>query len=249
MTRSAGGTGRPADKGDATGWGVLVALGCAFLLFTGLGVWQVHRRAWKLDLIARVESRIHRAPVMVPGPDAWSTVGANSDEYRHVFVDGRFEEGRDTLVRAVTEQGPGYWLLTPLRTGRGFVVLVNRGYIPPELRDPTHRHIAPVNGPIRVTGLLRLSEPRGAFLRANDPARDAWFSRDVGAIAARHHLTDVAPYFIDADAGTEPGQWPLSGLTRVQFPNNHLVYALTWFGLALMAVVGGWIVLRGRSDA
>lgn len=239
------GSERPAAPGGV-GWGALVALAFAFLVFTGLGFWQLHRRAWKLDLIARVESRIGGTPVRAPGPAAWSMVTPNSDEYRHVFVDGRFEEGRDTLVRAVTEQGPGFWLLSPLRTESGFVVLINRGYLPPELRDPARRHFRK-GGPVHVAGLLRVSEPGGAFLRTNDPEHDAWFSRDVAAIAARRALGEVAPYFIDADAGTEPGQWPLSGLTRVQFPNNHLVYALTWFALALMSAGGGWMLLRGRQ--
>lgn len=93
--------------------------------------------------------------------------------------------------------------------------------------------------------MVRISEAGGAYLRANEPAADRWFSRDVAAIAKARALTDVAPYFIDADAG-ETERWgaPIGGLTVIQFNNNHLQYALTWFGLALMVAGGAFLVLR-----
>ncbi|MCA3579738.1 MAG: SURF1 family protein, partial [Bradyrhizobium sp.] len=101
-----------------------------------------------------------------------------------------------------------------------------------------------------VTGLLRMSEPKGGFLRSNDPAAGRWYSRDVAAIAATRGLSQVAPYFIDADATPNPGGTPLGGLTIVRFPNNHLIYALTWFALAFM-LAGTLlrIVSRNRAGA
>jgi surfeit locus 1 family protein len=89
-----------------------------------------------------------------------------------------------------------------------------------------------------LTGLLRVTEPRGAFLRHNDPAADRWYSRDVAAIAAARGIPKVAPYFIDADRSADPAALPVGGLTIIAFPNNHLLYALTWFGLA--AMLAGW---------
>ncbi len=82
-----------------------------------------------------------------------------------------------------------------------------------------------------------MSEPKGGFLRSNDPAADRWYSRDVAAISAARGLTDTAPYFIDADATANPGGLPVGGLTVIAFRNTHLVYALTWFALALMLTV------------
>ncbi|WP_375394253.1 SURF1 family protein [uncultured Sphingomonas sp.] len=202
----------------------------------GLGTWQVHRRTWKLDLIARVDARIHAASVPAP-PDA-----TKDDAYRRVVATGAFLIGKDSFVQAVTDRGPGWWVMTPLRTTAGRTILVNRGYV-------ADRHAPPVPGPIRVTGLLRLTEPGGGFLRRNDPTADHWYSRDVDAIAARRGLGRVAPYFIDADDGhTGPGQ-PVGGLTVIAFPNNHLVYAITWYTLAVMAAVGFcyWIVLDRRE--
>jgi surfeit locus 1 family protein len=214
--------------------------------FAALGVWQLERRAWKLDLIERVDRRIHAAPVPVPPPEAWPSINAASDVYRRVSVEGHFLHDHETLVQAVTEQGAGYWVLTPLRAKDTGIVLVNRGFVPPDRRDPATRRTGNPEHSVRVTGLLRISEPGGGFLRNNDPQADRWYSRDVAAIAAARNLPAAAPFFIDADATPNHGGWPLGGLTVVAFHNNHLVYVITWFALALMA--GGATLLAGRED-
>lgn len=219
--------------------------------FGALGVWQLERRAWKLDVIDRVERHVHAAPVAAPGPVAWPTIDAGNAEYRRVRVAGRFLDDRETLVQAVTERGGGYWVLTPFRTAEGFTVLVNRGFVPPERRDPASRatdRAGRIADETIITGLLRLSEPGGGFLRANDPAGGRWYSRDVAAIAAARGLPEIAPYFIDADSTATstatPGAWPVGGLTVIAFPNNHLVYALTWFTLGFMVIGGAAILAR-----
>jgi surfeit locus 1 family protein len=147
-------------------------------------------------------------------------------------------------VQALTERGAGYWLLTPLRTVTGWTVLVNRGFVPPDRVDPARRRDAQAGGTVTVTGLLRITEPGGGFLRTNDPATDHWFSRDVAAIARARGLSEPAPYFIDADSAANPGGYPVGGLTVIAFPNNHLVYALTWFSLAGVSLFGLIRVLR-----
>jgi surfeit locus 1 family protein len=208
--------------------------------FASLGVWQIERRAWKLDLIARVDARIHAPPVAAPGPAAWPSITRSKDEYRRVSISGRFEHDRETLVTASTEDGAGYWVLTPLKTkpgfNAGFTVLINRGFVPADRKDRASRDAGEADGETSVTGLIRMTEPKGAFLRGNDISADRWYSRDVDAIAIKRGLDNYAPYFIDADAAPNPGGYPIGGLTVVDFPNNHLVYALTWFGLALMVL-------------
>ncbi len=202
--------------------------------FCALGTWQMERRVWKLALIDRVEKRIHAAPTPAPGPAAWATVNAADDEYRRVRVSGHFLNEKETLVQAVTSLGGGYWVLTPFQTDEGFTVLINRGFVPPDRRDAESRAEGQIAGETMVTGLLRMTEPKGGFLRANDPAAERWYSRDVSAIAAARGLTQIAPYFIDADATANPGGLPVGGLTKVTFHNSHLVYAVTWYSLALM---------------
>ena len=210
----------------------------AVLLFSGfcaLGVWQVERLAWKRDLIARVEGRVHAAPVPAP-----LHIGKD-DAYRRVTVTGTFLHDRVTLVQASTVRGAGFWVLTPLRTATGAILLVNRGFMPPEAKT---RYDRP-SGQVRITGLLRLTEPGGGFLRSNDPDADRWYSRDVAAIATARRLPRaVLDYFIDADAAPSPETLPVGGLTVIRFPNSHLQYAITWFILAAMVVGAYIIVLR-----
>ncbi|SDH95028.1 SURF1 family protein [Variovorax sp. OV700] len=216
---------------------------CAALAFAGffaLGTWQVERRAWKLDLIARVEQRVHAAPADAPGRERWPQVNAADDEYRRVRLAGTFLHDKETLVQASTRLGAGFWVLTPLRAADGSIVLVNRGFVPPDAQGRSARAATEPQGETTVTGLLRITEPHGGFLRKNEPAAQRWFSRDVQAIAAAHGLGNVAPYFVDSDAAPSSSSaapaWPAGGLTVIAFPNSHLVYAITWYGLALMVL-------------
>lgn len=209
----------------------------AIVLLVGLGIWQLERRTWKLALIAQTEAQLRKPPAPAPGPGEWAGVMA-TEAYRPVVVRGRFRSAADTYVQAVTDLGGGFWVVTPFDTDRGFTVLINRGFIPTGLRG----HVPPATA-VLVRGLLRLSEPGGGFLRHNDPVHDRWYSRDVAAIAQARHIGPVAPYFIDA-RDPQTG-WPRGGLTVVRFRNTHLVYALTWFGLALLVGVMAWRV-RGR---
>ncbi len=221
---------------------------CGLLLFAGfiaLGNWQLERRLWKLDLIEKVETRVHAPAEAAPGIGDWPSVNKADDEYRHVVLNGQFLTGKDTLVVAATELGSGYWVLTPFQRDDGSIVLVNRGYI-----DQGVTPLAPVIGNIAVSGLLRLNEPKGSVLRENSPSTGRWYSRDVQAIAASLGLT-AAPYFVDAEAiptqannNTPSSQAPVAGLTVIAFNNSHLVYAITWYGLALCVVLAGLIVVR-----
>jgi surfeit locus 1 family protein len=236
----------------------LVAFDVAALLFVAflvaLSVWQLHRREWKLDLIARVEARIHAMPAPAPGVDKWAGVSAATDEYRRVTASGRWLADRSALVHAATEFGQGYWLMTPLRLADGTAILVNRGFVPADKRAESSLQ-AHGEDAITVTGPLRISEPRGGFLRDNDPATNRWFSRDVAAIAASRGLQMTAPYFIDAERTANDSTLPIAGLTVVSFSNNHLLYAFIWGILAAMTTAGAVFVNvdwlrenRGRSD-
>jgi surfeit locus 1 family protein len=213
-----------------------IAIGTVWILaiagLLALGTWQVQRRAWKLDLITRVDARLHAEPEPAP----FGKTISKQDEYRRITATGHFVTDKDALVQASTVRGPGWWVLTPLATARG-LVLVNRGYVP-ERKSPT----TPV-GKVTITGLLRLTESGGGFLRSNDPAAGRWYSRDVAAIARQNSLR-VEPYFIDAQAAPERHGQPIGGLTVVAFTNNHLAYALTWYTLAIMTAVAFFYWLR-----
>ncbi|TDK26244.1 SURF1 family protein [Luteimonas aestuarii] len=220
------------------------ALAIAFLGFTTLGVWQVQRLAWKRDLVARVDARIHAVPVPAPTRDAWAGIDADNSEYLHVRVVGRFLDVPTTRTQAVTALGGGWWLLSPLQLDGGEIVLVNRGFVP-----TGETAAGPPTGRVQVTGLLRLDEPGGGFLRSNAPGEDRWHSRDVQAIAEARGLPAdrVAPYFIDAGRDSAAQGWPRGGMTVVSFRDHHLQYALTWFALALLTLVAGaWLFVSER---
>lgn len=222
----------------------LIFAACAALLcagFLALGAWQVQRLQWKTALIERVDQRVHAAPQAAPSRDAWPRLNKDQDEYRHVRLCGQFLDAPATLVQASTVLGAGYWVLAPFRNDGGDVVLVNRGFIP-------NKQSVPASAATEVTGLLRMSEPGGGFLRDNDPSHGRWYSRDVAAIASARGLGTAAPYFVDQDAAPgAAGGAPVGGLTVVSFNNNHLVYALTWFAMALMAA--GICVFVARENS
>lgn len=237
---------------------ILLALcaGFFFLAFAALGTWQVYRLQWKLALIAKVDARVHAAPVPAPVHGQWPQVSPDADEYRRVSLHGRFLYGKTTAVQASTDLGSGSWLLTPLQTDGGDLVLVNRGFVataPIKLIASTAQD-DPDGPQVEVIGLMRMSERGGGFLRSNEPQQNRWYSRDVQAIAAARELAPerVAPYFVDADrassqanaAGAPDAEKPVGGLTVIAFHNSHLVYALTWYALALMAAGAGYWVVR-----
>jgi surfeit locus 1 family protein len=232
-------------------WSVVLGAGLtlAFAGFVALGVWQLQRMTWKQALVARVDARVAAEPVAPPGRSAWPTVGEASHGYLRVRLDGEFLPVPETRTQAVTALGGGAWLLAPLRTVDGDIVLVNRGFVP-----AGERAAPPPAGRVSMTGLLRISEPDGGFLRDNDPAGERWYSRDVAAIARARGLPadEVAPFFVDAFSAAGPGiaadaTWPRAGMTVIRFRDPHLSYALTWFGMALLtAFAASRLVVSGR---
>lgn len=225
----------------------MAVLAVAFVGFVLLGNWQVRRYHLKLKIAHDVATRVHAPPVAAPGPAQWPRIAAGHEQYLHVSLHGQFVSGAQTLVHGPSSEGYGYWVMAPLRTDRGFIVLVNRGYIPSGLPGTNaFAQVEPPGGEVSLTGLLRLTEPRGGFLRHNQPQKNLWYSRDVAAIAAAHRLParQVAPYFVDADAVPNGRQWPAAGLTNTHFYNHSFGYAVTWYLLALGTLLASGILVR-----
>ncbi len=222
-----------------------VAVIPAFVLLVGLGVWQLDRLGQKRALIEAVDQRITEAPVEAPGPDAWGSFDAAAWDYRPVAVRGRFLPGELYYYSALSQPqgrfgGPGYFVLAPFRTSDGWIVLINRGFVPDSMRDPAARlGSEPPDADIAVEGLLRRPEQPNVLTPAPDLGKRIWFARTPDAMARSLGLRDapIAPYTIDAGAEATPaGGLPQAGETVVRFSNNHLQYALTWFGLAAVLV-------------
>ncbi len=206
------------------------------LLCLGLGFWQIERLFWKRELIAQRQVAVEAAPVAAPR----SLEGALGMEFRHVSDEGMFLHDKEIFLGATSEAGrQGYQVLTPLLEPQGRIVIVNRGFIPTEFKDPAKRSAGQIAGTVHVQGLLRLPpvEKPSWFLPDNRPDLNYWFWVDLPAIAATDKLDRVAPFYIDADATPNPGGWPKGGVTRLALPNDHLQYAITWFSLAVALAV------------
>lgn len=226
----------------------LILAGGAFLTLMSLGVWQLNRLAWKEDLIARVTDRVDKAPVPLPSMTEWAELQPEEYQYRRVTMMGRFLHDREIHVYMVLStprggawRGQGVWVMTPLEQDDGTTIIVNRGFVPDEAKATAARDAGQVKGLVTVTGLMRMSEKPNFASPEDDVAGNLWYTRDVAKMTRAMWLEreTTAPFFVDADASLIPGASPQGGETRISFPNRHLGYAITWFGLALSLLTVG----------
>ena len=235
-----------------------IAAACAFAVLIGLGTWQVKRLAWKEGLIATVTARLAAPPMQLPQPADWARLDPAGDEYRRVTFSAAFANDKEALVYTTGsslrggDTGPGYWVFTPARLAGG-AVMVNRGFVPEGRQNPATRPQGEIAGPVDIVGIMRWPERPGVFTPAAEPANNLWFSRDSTAIAAAKGVGPVAPFYVDQESPAAPGGLPQAGALKPSFPNNHLGYAITWYGLAavMAASFGAWFVgrLRARQKA
>lgn len=221
----------------------------ALAVLIALGTWQLERKAWKEALIATVNARLAAGPAELPRPEQWAGLKPADAEYRRVKFRADFRHDLEALVQATKSafrddvSGIGYWVFTPTQVS-GKAVLVNRGFVPENRRDPASRPEGQVPA-MDVIGVLRWPEPRGRFTPADEPGRNLFYARDPASIARAKSL-DAAPFYIEQEAPVPPGGWPHPSPLQVRLPNDHLQYAITWFGLAavLIGVFAVWF--RGR---
>ncbi|HRK23890.1 MAG TPA: SURF1 family protein [Beijerinckiaceae bacterium] len=204
----------------------------------GLGAWQWQRMGEKHVLIATVQERSIQTPEAFPAADRWASLDLASLAYRPVTVSGTFDHGREahvffSLAKPVNGVGgPGYLIVTPLLVEGGGVVLINRGFVPADRKEPASRQPGQAVGPVTLTGLIRLPEARNRFAGENDPAKNVFYLRNPDEIARAKRLDHVAPVLIDQRAPMPEGRLPMPGVTQIDIPNNHFQYALTWWSLA-----------------
>ena len=230
---------------------VMTLIGVAFLI--GLGTWQMHRLAWKQGLVGAITERTHASPVPLATVEARAAEGGDP-EYARVTVEGRLRNDHELYFYAFDARlGPGYHVLTPLERGDGSVVFVNRGFVPLDRKDPATRAAGQPSGEVAMVGLVRVPQPARLFTPANDPAQNIWYWYDLPAMAAAALPggdARVVPFIVDAEADPSlPGGLPKGGVTRLELPNRHLEYALTWYGLAaaLVAVFAAFALNRWRQ--
>ncbi|MEN3930357.1 SURF1 family protein [Microvirga sp. W0021] len=235
----------PSVKKILSGFLVL----CALAILVSLGVWQLQRKAWKEALIADINARAHSQPVAISPEKDWVNWDPAKDEFRHVTVTGTYAQTNDIAVYGLMQDPKtsdtlqGHYLFSPLLLENGTAVFINRGFVPNDIKIPS-----PPIGIVTVEGILRAPEQKGWFVPANQPEKGEWFTRDAPAMAAYKNLARNAPFYIEADAKLNETSttWPRGGVTReITLKNDHLQYALTWFGLATVLLgITGYALVR-----
>ncbi|MEZ5810749.1 MAG: SURF1 family protein [Rhizobiaceae bacterium] len=242
MSSRAGPSGRRTGRVALT----VLALG-AFAVLAGLGVWQVKRLQWKESLIAAIDERIASKPVALAEIER-RLADPDGIEYRPVTVSGTFDHAGEAYFFTTHKGRTGYYVYTPLMLADGRALFVNRGFVPYDNKDPATRPQGQVEGEVTVTGLARtaIAEKPSSLIPDNDLEKNIFYWKDLSDMAALAGFgTDasVVRLFIDADDTPNPGGLPMGGVTIIDLPNNHLQYAITWFGLAaaLAGVFGAWL--------
>jgi surfeit locus 1 family protein len=235
--------------------GLLVPALLVFAVLIVLGTWQIQRKAWKEGLIATLTQRLAAPPEALPAPQTWQSLDRASDEYRRVKFSAEFDNDKEALVYGAASafrpdvSGPGYWVFTPARLAGGSVLIVNRGFVPEGRQDPNSRPGGAMPGTIDIVGAMRWPD-RGWFTPNDEPAKNLWFARDPAAIAAAKGLGAIAPFYVEEETPVPPGGLPQPGRLAVNLPDNHLQYAVTWYGLALVLAVVfiAWAFGTGAGD-
>jgi surfeit locus 1 family protein len=224
-----------------------LSIACAllFAFLIGLGVWQLQRLHWKLDLIAAVNRNMAAAPITL---DRALALGPAA-QYRRVALEGRFDNETEAYVFATGPEGaPVFHVITPFTTDDRRVLLVDRGIVPRDMRDRATRLRGLIEGETRVVGVWHDEDMPGTFTPPPDTIKRIWYVRNAGGIARINHQVLAAFVFVEADAAPNPGGWPRGGQTVVNFRNEHLQYAITWFlmAAALLGVYLAYHASRGR---
>lgn len=237
-----------ADTRHRPGAGLVVALGIALVILISLGKWQLYRLQWKEQLVAEIDARQHATPASIA--DIESRPAADID-YLPATVTGTFDHGREQYFFATRDGEVGYHVYTPLVLADGRTIFVNRGFVSDAFKDPTSRSDGQVQGAVTIMGLARsrLDAKPSWVVPENEPEKKLYFWKDLDAMAANAAIEPgtLVPFFIDAGDAPNPGGWPKGGVTQIDLPNNHLGYAMTWYGLAVVLVVVSVLAFRRKA--
>lgn len=246
-----------ARRRGIAGLGIFTLMILALLI--GLGVWQLQRRVEKHALIAALTERLAVAPAALPAVAQWRDLTPARDEFRRVTFSATLESRPDAMVyssgSAVREDisGPGTWAFMPARISGGETVVINAGFVQNTMQDRAQQDRAVtrlVTGqPVTMTGYIRFPESAGLLTPAGNIARRLWFTRDLHAMAQALGWGEVAPFYIDLEAPAPASGVPKPGPLEVHLKDDHMQYAITWFGLAGAVVIAFGVWWRGQRRA
>lgn len=228
----------PPSKAKRIITGLFLLVSLAILV--ALGTWQVERLSWKEALVAELDQRIHDEALPLAQVEELAKRGGNVD-YRPMVATGRFDNSRERHFLATYQGESGFYIYTPLILEDGRSLMVNRGFVPYGNKEPETRVLGQLTDVVTVKGLARarLTKKPSMMVPDNDVTGNVFYWKDLDAMATSTGLDlgRVLPFFVDAAPGEIPGGMPIGGVTIVELPNNHLQYAVTWYGLALALLV------------
>ncbi len=226
---------------------LFLAAGIAVVILILLGTWQLQRLHWKQSIIVARQTAVAEAPLtLVPTGDV-STIA-----FRRLRLTGTYDNriefhlSGQSLTDARGMSQAGWHVITPFTLADGAVVIVNRGFVPYDLKDPSRRSPVPL-GEQTIEGLIRPAGPRGWMVPENDVRQNVWFTVNAEAMGQAAGLSGVLPFTLDLVAADGRDDWPRAGQTRLDLPNNHLQYALTWYSLAGVLIVVTGLFARSRN--
>lgn len=244
-------TERLVPSRGSLGMFVIAALMVAVLV--SLGLWQLQRRTEKHALIAALTERLATAPAPLPPPEQWSDLQPAHDEFRRVTFVATFEDRPEAHVYSSGSAlradltGVGAFSFAPARLASGQSVVIDRGFVPDGERD---RATPPsTEAPAMLTGYLRFPETAGMLTPQAEIAKRLWFVRDHRAMAAAYDWGPVAPFYIDLETPMPASGVPKPGPLKVHLKDDHMQYAITWFGLAAMVICAFGFWLAGERRA
>ncbi len=205
----------------------------ALAVLIGLGTWQVQRRIEKHALLDQIASRASAAPAPVEMLFATGKYAA----YRHATAQGAFDHAAEVYVYAprADPPRPGFKVITPFHLASGGTILIDRGWVPSDLKDPVRRKKGQVTDEVEIAGTLQPSSRPNTFTPPPESAKRTFYARDTAAIAKALGISLASPLVLEASTAENGGPEPLP--SQLDIPDNHLQYALTWFGLAAVLVI------------
>jgi cytochrome oxidase assembly protein ShyY1 len=248
-------TGLLSRRQGSVGFGIFTLVMVA--MFVGLGVWQLQRRVEKHALIAALNERLAAAPVPLPPPSQWSALNPDRDEFRRVSFTATYDSRLNALVYTSGSairpdaSGPGTWAFLPARLPSGETVAIDAGFMPSTMDSSQQdRALAELitDKSVIMTGYIRFPVSAGILTPDVEHAKRLWFTRDHLGMAQALGWDKVAPFYIDLEQPAPPSGIPKPGPLEVHLKDDHLQYAITWFGLAGAVVIAFGVWVRGQRQ-
>ena len=202
----------------------------SFLILIILGSWQVQRLSWKSNLISNYNYNFQQVPITVKE----LLKDRKNNKFRRTVIYGEYDHANEIQIIGKTYEGnAGFHIITPFILENNEIIYINRGWVPKKYADKKTREFSLLEDKVRVVGLVRLPQKKGYFVPENEPENGFWFTIIPEEFNGHLNIIGEKEFYIDELNIDEKLKLPMPANGKVQVPNNHLQYAITWYSLAL----------------